>query len=97
MHHKDIKRIVVKQLKKDFPLLKTQDNTLFTKSKNIYTSAGVVTGIDLALFLIEERHSKQIATQIAKGLVVYNRSCCNCFIYCCVVCQFRSHSKIQWP
>lgn len=63
----------IKKLKKDFPLLKTQDNTLFTKSKNIYTSAGVVTGIDLALFLIEERHSKQIATQVAKGLVVYKR------------------------
>ena len=64
---------LIKKLKKDFPLLKTQDNTLFTKSKNIYTSAGVVTGIDLALFLIEERHGKQIATQVAKGLVVYKR------------------------
>jgi transcriptional regulator GlxA family with amidase domain len=64
---------LIKKLKKDFPLLKTQDNTLFTKSENIYTSAGVVTGIDLALFLIEERHGKQIATQVAKGLVVYKR------------------------
>jgi len=64
---------LIKKLKKDFPLLKMQDNTLFTKSKNIYTSAGVVTGIDLAMFLIEERHGKQIATQVAKGLVVYKR------------------------
>jgi transcriptional regulator GlxA family with amidase domain len=64
---------LIKKLKKDFPLLKTQGNTLFTKSENIYTSAGVVTGIDLALFLIEERHGKQIANQVAKGLVVYKR------------------------
>ena len=64
---------LIKKLKKDFPLLKTQDNTLFTKSKNIYTSAGVVTGMDLAMFLIEERHGKRIATEIAKGLVVYKR------------------------
>lgn len=63
----------INKMKKEFPLLKIQDNTLFTKSENIYTSAGVVTGIDLALFLIEERHGKQIATDIAKSLVVYIR------------------------
>lgn len=63
----------IKRLKTDFPLLKIQENTLFTKCDNIYTSAGVVTGIDLALFLIEERHGKQIANQVAKGLVVYKR------------------------
>lgn len=63
----------IKKLKTDFPLLKLQENTLFTKSENIYTSAGVVTGIDLALFLIEERHGKHIANQLAKGLVVYKR------------------------
>lgn len=63
----------IKKMKTEFPLLKIQDNTLFTKSDNIYTSAGVVTGIDLALFLIEERHGKQIATEVAKGLVVYKR------------------------
>jgi len=63
----------IEKLKQEFPLLKTQENTLFTKSENIYTSAGVVTGIDLALFLIEVRHGKQTATQVAKGLVVYKR------------------------
>ncbi len=63
----------IKKLKKDFPLLKVKENTLFTRSGNIYTSAGVITGIDLALFLIEERHGKQIANQVAKGLVVYKR------------------------
>jgi transcriptional regulator GlxA family with amidase domain len=64
---------LVEKLKKDFPLLKTQTNTLYTKSDNIYTSAGIVTGIDLALFLIEERHGKDTATAIAKELVVYKR------------------------
>ncbi len=63
----------IKKLKTDFPLLKLQENTLFTKAENIYTSAGVITGIDLALFLIEERHGKQIANKVAKGLVVYKR------------------------
>ena len=75
LNHKDCTThwSFVDKLQKDFPLLKTQDNSLFTKSKNIYTSAGVVTGIDLALFLIEERHGSQVANLVAKGLVVYKR------------------------
>lgn len=64
---------LLNKLEKDFPLVKAQYNTLFTKSGNIYTSAGVATGIDLAMFLVEERHGKQIATEVAKGLVVYIR------------------------
>lgn len=64
---------LVEKLQKDFPLLKTQKNTLFTKSGNLYSSAGIITGIDLALFIIEERHDKQTATTIAKELVVYKR------------------------
>lgn len=64
---------LLEKFKNDFPLLKPQKNTLFTKSDNLYTSAGIVTGIDLALFLIEERHDKETATKIAKELVVYKR------------------------
>jgi transcriptional regulator GlxA family with amidase domain len=43
------------------------------KSGNVYTSAGIATGIDLALFLLEERHGKKLASQVAKELVVYIR------------------------
>ncbi|TKG89821.1 helix-turn-helix domain-containing protein [Puteibacter caeruleilacunae] len=64
---------LINRMKVDFPHVKIEENTLFTKSDNIYTCAGVVTGIDLALFLIEERHGKQIATDVAKELVVYKR------------------------
>lgn len=63
----------IENLKTNFPLLKTQNNRLFVKSKNIYTSAGVATGIDLALFLIEERHGKIMAIKIAKELAIYRR------------------------
>lgn len=64
---------LTRTLKKEFPLVNVQDNILYTESNNIYTSAGISTGIDLALHLIEERHSKQIALEIAKELVVYKR------------------------
>lgn len=64
---------LVEKLKKDFPLALTQNNTLFTQSGNIFTSAGIITGIDLALHIIEERHGKETAAAIAKELVVYKR------------------------
>lgn len=63
----------IDKLKMTFPLVKPQKNKVFIKSDNIYTSAGITTGIDLALFLIEERHGKPIALKIAKELVVYIR------------------------
>jgi transcriptional regulator GlxA family with amidase domain len=60
-------------LQKQFPALKVQKNRLFIKSGNIYTSAGITTGIDLALSLIEERHGAKFAYQLAKELVAYIR------------------------
>lgn len=63
----------IDQLMDEFPSLNVQKNILFTKDENIYTSAGIVTGIDLALFLIEIRHGAKIAADVAKSLVVYKR------------------------
>lgn len=63
----------VDKLANDFPKLDVQKNILFTQDENIYTSAGIVTGIDLALFLIEKRHGAQLAADVAKDLVVYKR------------------------
>lgn len=60
-------------LKEHFPKVKVMQNRLFVKDDNIYTSAGITTGIDLALFLIEERHGAKFAYQLAKELVVYLR------------------------
>ena len=63
----------VDQLADDFPSLRVQKDILFKVDGNIHTSAGIVTGIDLALYLIEERHGAQLATNVAKDLVVYKR------------------------
>ena len=63
----------IDQLANDFPKLDVQYNILFTQDENMYTSAGIVTGIDLALFLLEERHGAQLAADVAKSLVVYKR------------------------
>jgi transcriptional regulator GlxA family with amidase domain len=61
------------RLQTAYPQTKVLKNRLFVKSDNIYTSAGIATGIDLALFVIEERHGAKFAYQIARELVVYIR------------------------
>ena len=39
---------------KKHPSVKVDANTIFIRDKNMYTSAGVTAGIDLALALVEE-------------------------------------------
>jgi len=44
---------------------------LYVKSGNKWTSAGVLSGVDLALAIIREDHGNAIAVKVAKELVVY--------------------------
>jgi transcriptional regulator GlxA family with amidase domain len=61
------------RLQKDFPNVKVLTNRLFIKSDNIYTSAGVTTGLDMALALLEDRFGPEFAYKIAREMVVYIR------------------------
>ncbi|HXB07263.1 MAG TPA: DJ-1/PfpI family protein [Puia sp.] len=61
------------RMRKEYPRLKVQVDRLFVKDGNIYTSAGVTTGIDMALFLLEERHGAEFAFKVAREMVVYIR------------------------
>jgi transcriptional regulator GlxA family with amidase domain len=61
------------RLQKEYPSLKVLTNRLFIKSDHVYTSAGVTTGLDMALFLLEERHGPEFAYRVARELVVYIR------------------------
>ncbi len=62
-----------KQLQKNYPLLKVTENILFTDSDGIYTSAGIASGIDLTLHIIEKLKGGYFANKVARELVVYNR------------------------
>jgi transcriptional regulator GlxA family with amidase domain len=46
---------------------------LFVHDGNIWSSAGVSAGIDLALHLVEADHGRKLAMDVAKMLVVYFR------------------------
>jgi transcriptional regulator GlxA family with amidase domain len=61
------------RLQREYPRLKVQTDKLFIKDGNIYTSAGVATGIDMALFLLEERHGPEFTFKVAREMVVYIR------------------------
>jgi transcriptional regulator GlxA family with amidase domain len=60
-------------LQQKYPLLKVIENNLFVQSGRIFTSAGIATGIDLALYLIEEQHGAAFACLVAQDMVVYIR------------------------
>jgi transcriptional regulator GlxA family with amidase domain len=66
---------VIPLLKKGFPRAMVVDDVLFTgdAESGIYTSAGISSGIDLALHLLEEAHGALFAHKVARDLVVYMR------------------------
>lgn len=62
-----------RQLQHEYPNARVLTDRLFVKCGNVYTSAGVTTGLDMALFLLEERHGPEFAYKVARELVVYIR------------------------
>lgn len=59
------------KLAKDYPSLEVDSESIFIKDGHVYTSAGVSSGIDLALALIEEDFGRALALEVARVLVVY--------------------------
>lgn len=56
-----------------FPGVILHKDRLFVKDENIYSSAGVSSGIDLALFIVEEVYGPALAAKVAKEMVIYLR------------------------
>jgi transcriptional regulator GlxA family with amidase domain len=60
-------------LARRFPLIRIEADAIYVRDGNLWTSAGVTAGIDLALALIEDDHGGRLALEVAKSLVVYAR------------------------
>ena len=56
-----------------YPEVDVQEDAIFVKDGNIYTSAGATAGIDLALALVEEDLGREVALACAQDLVVFMR------------------------
>lgn len=48
-----------------------QDNAIFVRSGKLMTSAGVTSGIDMALAMVEDDHGPRVALAVARELVLY--------------------------
>ncbi|MDH4092804.1 MAG: helix-turn-helix domain-containing protein [Cyclobacteriaceae bacterium] len=63
----------VEALQLRFPRAIVIPDILYAKSDNIYTSAGISAGIDLALSVLEDLKGPRFVHTVARGLVVYHR------------------------
>ncbi len=55
------------------PRAQVDADPIFVRDENVYTSAGVTAGMDLALALVEEDYGSRLALQVARNLVLYLR------------------------
>lgn len=63
----------VHELQQQFPEARVVEDILYVKSNNVYTSAGISAGIDLALAVLESLKGALFTHKVARGLVVYHR------------------------
>ncbi len=62
-----------RDLAKSYPRVKVESDPIFVRDGNLFTSAGVTAGIDLALALVEEDHGRRVALAVARELVMFLR------------------------
>ncbi len=56
-----------------YPNIRLEPDRIFVREGEIWTSAGITAGIDLALALIEDDHGAEVARRTAQQLVVHQR------------------------
>lgn len=58
-------------LRKLYPSVEVDSDSIFIQQDNLWTSAGVSAGIDLALAFVEQDCGRDLALQIARDLVIF--------------------------
>lgn len=64
---------VQQRLAAAYPRARVVRDVLFTEDDRVVTSAGIASGIDLALHLVARHHGPALAAQVARDTVVYAR------------------------
>jgi transcriptional regulator GlxA family with amidase domain len=59
------------ELARRHPELKVDPNPIFVRDGDIWTSAGVTSGMDLSLALVEEDLGREVAIEVARWLVLF--------------------------
>ncbi len=60
-------------LRSRFPKLDVDADRIYTRDRKVWTSAGITTGIDMALAMIEADCGTEVSKAVARDLVVYHR------------------------
>ena len=60
-------------LARRFPRVTVDTEPIFVRDGDVWTSAGVTAGIDLALAVVEQDHGRDVALEIARHLVMFVR------------------------
>jgi transcriptional regulator GlxA family with amidase domain len=61
------------ELQRRFPAARVLESRLFVEDRGVISSAGIASGIDLSLWLVERRHGARLAGAVAREMVVYLR------------------------
>lgn len=61
------------ELRRVEPRARVLDNRIFVEDGEVFTSAGVTAGLDLALHVIGQQQGPRVAAEVARDLVVYLR------------------------
>jgi transcriptional regulator GlxA family with amidase domain len=77
-------------LQQRYPRVRVRKGVVFVEEGKIFTSAGIASGIDLAIHLIGLRHGQKVAFEIARYLVIYLRRSGG-FQQESVYLQYRNH------
>jgi transcriptional regulator GlxA family with amidase domain len=62
-----------RQFLSNYPRVKLEPDRIFVRDGNIWSSAGITAGIDLALALVSEDFGDEVAQNTARQLVLYHR------------------------
>ncbi|MFJ5295470.1 GlxA family transcriptional regulator [Pseudomonas sp. NPDC088368] len=61
------------ELARRYPDIKVEADRIFVQDGQMWTSAGMSAGIDLALAMVEEDHGLEVAQTVARQFVLYHR------------------------
>lgn len=64
---------MIADLRQRYPLARVVDNVLYVQDRGIVTSAGIASGVDMALALVEQQYGSRLAAEVASYMVVYLR------------------------
>ena len=59
------------EFRQRFPDVRLQPDPIYVRDKDLWTSAGVTAGIDMALAMLQEDHGRDLALAVARQLVVF--------------------------